>query len=86
MTTKLDPQNTEQSVEKMTLTEGNEEINPEMAKKDPEPEPPKITNSEGDKDETPKRTQVNKKLSAMSKNTMEKQKNRRLSKPTSSIP
>ena len=67
----------------------DEKINPKKAKKDLErsEEPPKITNFEGNKDSAsdPKRTQVNK-LSAMSKNTKEKQKNRRLSKPTSTIP
>lgn len=47
--------------------------------------PPQITSKTEDKDlETnPKRKQVNKKLSKMSKNTKEKQKNRALRKPTS---
>ena len=52
----------------------------EMTKKKEEPAPPTITNPEPVQD-APK---VNKKLSTMSKNTKEKQKNRKLSKPTTS--
>ena len=93
MTTELDPVENAQPISEETEPKAEEnKFTPEMpVKKDTErSEPPKpaepelrITNPEGDKDEDPKRNQVNKKLSAMSKNTKEKQKNRRLSKPTS---
>ena len=89
MTTKLDPipEETPQVEESISTSAGGEnKSTPEMpVPKTVEPEL-RITNPEGDKDgeANPKRTQVNKKLSAMSMNTKEKQKNRRLSKPTSS--
>ena len=44
--------------------------------------PPTITNPEPVVDTSATSSKVNKKLSAMSKNTKEKQKNRKLSKPT----
>ena len=90
MTTELDSISEETSVPKPKVEEKSEdtersEIKSEMpVKKDPSP--PKITNPEGDKEENPKRSQVNKKVSAMSKNTKEKQKDRRLSKPSTTIP
>ena len=77
------PEEVKENVEE-ALARGNEVV-PEEVKEVPKEMPPKktppaptITNPEP-VENTPK---VNKKLSAMSKNTKEKQKNRRLSKPT----
>ena len=61
-----------------------DEIKSEMKEKSP----PKITNQTEDEElkTNRKRNQVNKKLSTMSKNTKEKQKNKPLRKPISTIP
>ena len=67
--------------EKVEEKPKDEEINSEMAK---EPSPPKISSQSEDKEENAKRKQVNKKLSAMSKNIKEKRKNKPLKKPTTS--
>ena len=66
--------------EKVVEKVPEDENKSEMPSKKKTPPPPTITNPEPVESEaTPK---VNKKLSAMSKNTKEKQKNRKLSKPT----
>ena len=58
-----------------------EEVVKEMPPKKKEEAPPVITNPEP-VETSEASSKVNKKLSAMSKNTKEKQKNRKLSKPT----
>ena len=61
-----------------------EEVPKEMPpkKKESEATPPTITNPEPVKDASATSSKVNKKLSTMSKNTKEKQKNRKLPKPS----
>ena len=79
-------QTTETKVEDEVLTP---QVKKEMVKQTTrEKTPPKITSQTEDEElkSNRKRNQVNKKLSTMSKNTKEKQKNKPLVKPTTTIP
>ena len=69
-----------------TVEEKVPEVVKEMPPKKKEEETPTITNPEPVQDASATSSKVNKKLSTMSKNTKEKQKNRKLPKPTVSRP